>query len=80
MRSEFDGLEAAGTLVEVSELPADTNAGESKWLLQWKGDARGIIDISKARLVANGYSQIEDTTSKLLPPLPRSRLADLLQQ
>ena len=25
MRSEFDGLEAAGTFVEVSELPASSN-------------------------------------------------------
>ena len=46
MRSEFDSLEAAGTFVEVSELSADSNAVESKWLLKWKGDAHGMIDIA----------------------------------
>ena len=30
MRSEFDGLEAAGTFGEVSELPAESNFVESK--------------------------------------------------
>ena len=59
MRSEFDGLEAAGTFVEVSELPASSNIVESKWLLKWKSDAHGMIDRAKARLVAKGYSQVE---------------------
>ena len=40
MRSEFDGLEVAGIFVEASELPADGNAVESKWMLKWKGDAQ----------------------------------------
>ena len=83
IRSEFDGLEAAGTFVEVSELPADSNVVESKWLLKWKGDAHGMIDRDKARLVAKGYSQVEGivyTTSKNLPSPPRPRLADSWQQ
>ena len=31
MRLEFDGLETAGTLVEVSKLPADSNVVEPEW-------------------------------------------------
>ncbi|CAN0442558.1 unnamed protein product, partial [Scytosiphon promiscuus] len=59
MRSEVDGLEAAGTFVEVSELLANSYVVESKWLLRCKGDAHGMIDGATARLVANGYSQVE---------------------
>ena len=59
MKSEFDSLEAAGTFVEVSELPADSNVVESKWLLKRKGDAHGMIDRAKTRLVAKGYNQVE---------------------
>ena len=59
MRSEFDGLKAARTFVEVSELSADSNVLGSKWPLKWKGDAHGMIDRSKARLVAKGYSQVK---------------------
>ena len=59
VRSDFDGLEAARTFVEVSELPADSNVMESKWLLKWKGDAHGMIDRAKAWLVATSYSQVE---------------------
>ena len=54
IRSEFDELEAAGTFVEVSELPSSSNIVESKWLLKWKSDAHGMIDRAKARLVAKG--------------------------
>ena len=56
MRSEVDGLEGAGTFVEVFELPASSNIVESKWLLKWKSDVHGMIDRAKARLVAKGYS------------------------
>ena len=45
--------------MEVSELPASSNIVESKWLLKWKSDAHGMIDRAKARLVAEGYSQVE---------------------
>ena len=34
MRSEFDGVEAAGTFEKVSEHPASSNIVESKWLLK----------------------------------------------
>ena len=42
------------------ELPADSNVVESKWLLKWKSDARGMIDRAKARLVAPSYNQVEE--------------------
>ena len=56
MQAEFDGLEAAETFAEMSEVPAGRNIVESKWLLKWKGDEHGMIDRAKARLVAKGYS------------------------
>ena len=59
MQAEFDGLEAADTFTEISEVPAGSNIVESKWLLKWKGDEHGMIDRAKARLVAKGYSQVE---------------------
>ena len=59
MSSEFEGLEAAGTFVEISELLEGSNVVESKWLLKWKGDAHGMIERAKARLVAKGFSQGE---------------------
>ena len=59
MQAEFDGLEAAETFAEISEVPAGSNIVESKWLLKWKGDEHGMIDRVKARLVAKGYSQVE---------------------
>ena len=55
---ELDGLEAAETFAEISEVPAGSNIVESKWLLKWRGDDHGMIDRAKARLVANGYSQV----------------------
>ena len=58
MQAEFDGLEAAETFVEKSEVPAGSNIVESKCLLRWKADEHGMIDRAKARLVANGYSQV----------------------
>ena len=59
MQAEFDGLEAADTFTEISEVPAGSNIVESKWLLKWKGDEHGMIDRANARLVAKGYSQVE---------------------
>ena len=81
MRSEVDGLEAAGIFVEVDDLPANSNVVESKWLLKWKGDAHGMIDRAKTRLVAKGYSQVEGVGYfGNFPPLPRPRPTDSLQQ
>lgn len=58
-KSELDGLEAAETFVEISEVPEGSNVVNSKWLLKWKGDSHGMIERAKARLVAMGYSQVE---------------------
>ena len=54
MQAEFDGLEAAETFTEISEVPAGSNIVEAKWLLKWKGDEHGMINGSKARLAAKG--------------------------
>ena len=59
MLAEFDGLEAAETFAEISEVPPGSNTVESKWLLKWKGDEHGMIDGAKVRVVAEGYSQVE---------------------
>ena len=40
---------------------------ESKWLLKWKGDAHGMIERAKARLVANGFSQRVDYVETFTP-------------
>ena len=50
MQAEFDGLEAAETFVEISQVPAGSVIVESKWLLKWQGDEHGMIDRAKARL------------------------------
>ena len=77
MRSGFDRLEAAGTVVEVSELPADGEVVGPQWPLMWKGDAHGMIDRAKTRLVAKIYSPVEEVNDFefLLPP-PRPRLTN----
>ena len=81
MRSEFDGLEAAGSFVEVSEIPASSNIVESKWLLKWKSDAHGMIDRAKARLVAKGYIQVEEVDYfETFAPTSSTSLTDSLQQ
>ena len=59
MQAEFDGLEAAETFADISEVPSGSNRVGSKWLLKWKCDEHGMIDRAKARLVAKGYSQVE---------------------
>ena len=62
MQAEYDGLEAAGTFGEISEIPEGSNIVESKWLLKWKGDEHGMVDRVNARLVAKGYSQVKAVT------------------
>ena len=59
MSKEFDGLVAAGTFAEVTEIPGGCNIVDAKWLYKWKGDSHGMVDRAKARMVAMGYSQVE---------------------
>ena len=56
---EFDGLVAAGTCVEMTEIPEGCNIVDAKWLYKWKGDSDGMIDRANARKVAMGYRQVE---------------------
>ena len=37
---EFDGLVAAGTFAEVTEIPEGCNIVDAKWLYKWKGEGR----------------------------------------
>jgi hypothetical protein len=41
------------------KIPSDHNVVGSKWVFQNKQDENGIIVRNKARLVAQGYSQVE---------------------
>lgn len=59
MGSEVDGLEAAGSFVEISEVSEGSKVVSSKWLYMWKGDTHGTIEIAKARSVAMGYSEVK---------------------
>jgi len=57
IREELATLQAAGTW-ELTDLPAGANLVGSKWVFQAKKDAAGNIICYKARLVAQGYSQV----------------------
>ena len=59
MRTEFNGLMAAGTFVELTEIPERCNIVDAKWLYKWKGDSHCMVDRAKARKVAIGYRQVE---------------------
>ena len=59
MQAEFDGLEAADTFAEISEVRAGSSIVRPKRLLKWKGDGHGMIDRANARVVPKGYSQVE---------------------
>ena len=56
---EDDGLVAAGTFAEVTEIPEGCDVVDAKWLYKWKSDSHGMVDRAKARIVAMGYSQVE---------------------
>jgi hypothetical protein len=57
IREELATLQAAGTW-ELADLPAGANLVGSKWVFRAKKDAAGNIVRYKARLVAQGYSQV----------------------
>lgn len=61
MQAEFDGLGAAGAFAEIvlSFRAYAQCCVDYKWLLKWKGDQHGMIDVTKSGLVAKGYGQVE---------------------
>jgi len=57
IQEELDVLKAAGTW-EIVDAPKDTNIVGSKWVFHTKKDAAGNVVRYKARLVAQGFSQV----------------------
>ena len=58
MRMKLDGFVAAGTFVEVTDIPEGCNIVDTMWLHEWKGNWPGMVDKAKAFMVSTGYSQI----------------------
>ena len=58
IEEELATLKATGTWV-LEKLPSGANIISSKWVFKAKKDATGIITHFKARLVAQGFSQID---------------------
>ena len=54
---ELDVLKAAGTW-ETVDAPVGANIVGSKWVFRAKKDAAGVVVRNKARLVAQGFSQV----------------------
>ena len=46
----FDGLVAARTFAEVTEISEGCNIVEATRLYKWKGDLHGVVDKAKARM------------------------------
>ena len=57
IKDELGQLEAAGTW-KLVDAPEGTNIVGSKWVFQAKKDANGKVVKYKARLVAQGFSQV----------------------
>jgi Reverse transcriptase (RNA-dependent DNA polymerase) len=57
IHEELATLREAGTW-ELTEAPKDANIVSSKWVFHAKKDATGIVAHYKARLVAQGFSQV----------------------
>ncbi len=57
MKEEIAMLERTGTYIEV-EAPQGVNIVGCKWVFRLKHDASGNIVQRKARLVAQGFSQV----------------------
>jgi len=55
---ELESLKEMGVYEEVDQLPLDRKAVGSKWVFRLKRDEHGEIVRHKARLVAQGYTQI----------------------
>ena len=58
MKFELDALEKNGTWI-IMDLPEDVSPIGNKWVYKVKYKADGSIERYKARLVANGYNQVE---------------------
>ena len=50
VRMVFDGLVAARTFAEVTEISEGCNIVEATRLYKWKGDLHGVVDKAKARM------------------------------
>ena len=60
MSKEFDELVVAGTFAEVIGVSGGCYIVDVKWLSKWNGDSHATVDRAKARMVAMGYSQVEE--------------------
>ena len=58
MKFELDALEKNGTWI-IMDLPEDVSPIGNKWVYKVKYKVDGSIERYKARLVANGYNQVE---------------------
>ncbi|XP_051117853.1 uncharacterized protein LOC127242378 [Andrographis paniculata] len=74
MQDELNQFERNGVWMLVQRL-GDCNVIGTKWIFKKKSDECGNITRNKARLVSQGYTQIEESTmTKPLPWLPVSKL------
>lgn len=55
MREELDAIPAFGAY-ELTEVPPDRGAIDTKWVYRVKQDVHGNISRYKARLVAKGFT------------------------
>ena len=58
MRMKLDGFVAAGTFVEVIDIPEGCNIGDITWLYEWKGNWHGMVDKANAFMAYMRYSQM----------------------
>ncbi|KAG7584165.1 GAG-pre-integrase domain [Arabidopsis suecica] len=58
MQEELEQFER-NEVWELVKRPADTNVIGTKWIFKNKSDEKGVVVRNKARLVAQGYNQIE---------------------
>lgn len=68
IREELATLHAAGTW-ELVDAPRGANIVGSKWVFRAKKDAAGNVVRYKARLVAQGFSQVEGVDYSIPSPL-----------
>ena len=59
MKSELDGLKTTGTH-ETATPPRGRKPVGAKWVFSFKADKDGLIMKTNARLVAKGFSQVQD--------------------